>query len=75
MEPDTTWRGAVALVVLPHDLMPDGEYTVAELGRMFLDFRTEIREEVKWLRRLLIGALCTAVIASIASSIFAGTFK
>jgi len=55
--------------------MTDGEFTIAELGRMFQDFRTEMREEVKWLRRLLIGALCTAVVASIGSSIFAAVFK
>jgi len=39
------------------------EFSLRELTRAFLDFRSETREEIKWLRRLLIGTLTSAVAA------------
>jgi hypothetical protein len=45
-------------------------WTLPELVRNFIDFRTEMRDEIKWLRRLLIGTLASAVLGSIVSSSF-----
>jgi hypothetical protein len=45
-------------------------WTVPELTRAFVDFRTEMRDEIKWLRRLLIGTLASAVLGSVVSSAF-----
>jgi hypothetical protein len=46
-------------------------WSSGELTRAFMDFRTEMRDEIKWLRRLLIGTLVSAVAGSILSSVFA----
>jgi hypothetical protein len=45
-------------------------WTIPELTRALIDFRTEMRDEIKWLRRLLIGTLVSAVAGSLISSIF-----
>lgn len=49
--------------------MPD-TWTLPETVRAFIDFREETRDEIKFLRRLLIGTLTSAVLASIGSSLF-----
>lgn len=58
--------------------MPNGYESFSELGRAFdrfrdvdfTDFRDEVRDEIKWLRRLIIGTLASAVLGSIVSSLF-----
>lgn len=50
--------------------MADSPWTLPELARAFVDFRTETREEIKYLRRLLVGVLASAVLSSIFSSVF-----
>jgi hypothetical protein len=46
------------------------DVTVAELHRSFVDFRQEVRDELKWLRRMLIGILASAILSSALSSMF-----
>ena len=55
--------------------MPNGDWSVGELGRRMeqleknMDDRfDELREEVKWTKRFLIGALCTAILASLVNA-------
>jgi hypothetical protein len=58
--------------------VPNGYESWQEIGRIFdrfrdgefKDFREETRDEIKWLRRLIIGTLVSAVLGSIASSLF-----
>ena len=50
--------------------MVDTPWTTPELARAFLDFREEMRDEVKWIRRMLIGVLVSAVLSSLVSSTF-----
>jgi hypothetical protein len=58
--------------------MPNGYESWQEIGRLFdgfrngeyKDFREETRDEIKWLRRLIIGTLVSAVLGSVASSLF-----
>jgi hypothetical protein len=38
------------------------QWSLPELVRNFIDFREETRDELKWLRRLLVGALASAVL-------------
>jgi hypothetical protein len=38
--------------------------------REFDDLRSEIRDEIKWLRRMLVGTLTSAVMGSLVSAIF-----
>jgi hypothetical protein len=55
--------------------VPNGQWTVGELGRA-LDTHekaqerelAEIREEVRWTRRLLLGTLGAALLASLISA-------
>jgi hypothetical protein len=58
--------------------VPNGYESWQELSRAFdhfrsgeyQDFRDETRDEIKWLRRLIIGTLASAVLGSIVSSLF-----
>jgi hypothetical protein len=58
--------------------LPNGYESWQELARAFdafrngeyQDFRDESRDEMKWLRRLIIGTLASAVLGSIISSLF-----
>lgn len=43
--------------------------------REFDDFRTETRDEIKFIRRLLIGTLGTAVLSSAFSSVVMVVFR
>lgn len=46
------------------------DWTLAEIVRDFVDFRDEVRDELKWLRRLLLGAMAAAILSSAISSVF-----
>lgn len=46
------------------------EWSLPELVRAFIDFREETRDELKWLRRLIIGGFVTVIVASISTSAF-----
>jgi hypothetical protein len=50
--------------------VPNGEYTRYATEREFDDFRDETREEIKWLRRFLIGVLAAAIGSNLLSSVF-----
>ena len=48
----------------------NGDWTLNELARTFLDFRAEVRDEIKWLRRMLVGTLASALLGALLSSVF-----
>ena len=55
--------------------VPNGEWTLGELGRRLEEHESRnatdietLREEVRWTRRLLLGTLGAALLASVLSS-------
>jgi hypothetical protein len=49
--------------------MTDGYESLRELGRAFDDFRQETRDQLKFITRLVIGTLCSAILAGIVTSL------
>jgi hypothetical protein len=59
---------AVALLLLDRCV---SEYeSFGELGRAFDDFRNETRDQLKFITRLVIGTLCSAILAGVFTSFF-----
>jgi hypothetical protein len=48
----------------------DDTPTTAEIWRAFTDFRGETRDQYKFVVRLLIGGIASAVIGNIAAAVF-----
>jgi hypothetical protein len=48
--------------------MTDGYESIGELGRAFDDFRQETRDQIKFVTRLVIGTLCSAILAGLLTS-------
>lgn len=51
--------------------MTDGYESLGELGRAFDDFKTETRDQLKFITRLVIGTLCSAILAGVVTSTLA----
>lgn len=59
--------------------MPNGEWSLGELGRrmehlegQYAQDHNELREDMKWTRRFLLGTVGVAVLASVVSNILGG---
>ena len=55
--------------------MPNGDWSLGELGRRLEELEKhfdqrldDLKEEVKWTKRFLIGALATAILASLVNA-------
>lgn len=51
--------------------MSDGYESLGELGRAFDDFKGETRDQLKFITRLVIGTLCSAILAGLVTSVIA----
>jgi hypothetical protein len=61
---------------MPSAVMPaSDEPTLGEVYRTFLDFREETRDQYKFVIRLLIGTLVSAVLGNLAAASVVVIFK